>query len=320
MRYSSLNSADGTGDLPERLGIVLAAKYDLLSQIGAGGMSTVYLARHRAHNGLFAIKVLHPHLAQEAEILAAFYREAIYAARLAAHPNIAPVFDIGEADGLHYLVMPWIRGEDLDQVLARHGRFSVPEAVRCAMQINDALHYAHRHDVLHSDLTPGNIRLNEFGSCVVLDFGLARARSSANADLFRKARIGTPYYMSPECIRCESADQRSDLYSLGVVLFELITGKRPFEGTTFAQVEQGHLTRSVVIPQELTQKYPQLADLLRSLLQKSRADRPQSADHLHSLLLQLQIPPSRERIYPILKEITPNHRARRRLLGQHEER
>jgi eukaryotic-like serine/threonine-protein kinase len=319
MIASFLKPAGRVGDLRERLSIVLAAKYELLSQIGSGGMSTVYLARHRAHNGLFAVKVLHPHLAREAEILASFYREAIYAARLAAHPHIANVFDIGEADGLHYLIMAWIRGEDLDRVLARHGRFPVPEAVRCAAQINDALRYAHRNDVLHSDLTPGNVRLNEFGSCIVLDFGLARSRSASNAALFRKVRIGTPYYMSPECIRGEGADPRSDLYSLGVILFELITGKRPFEGATCADVEQGHLFRSLTIPLELTREYPRVAELLQTLLQKSKANRPQSADHLHALLLQSGIPPSAEWILPHLPEIEPLRRVRKRLLDQHED-
>lgn len=318
MNASILNLAKAAGDLRERLGIILAAKYDLLSQIGAGGMSTVFLARHRGHNGLFAIKVLRPHLAQEAEILACFYREAIYAARLAAHPHIATVFDIGETDGLHYLIMPWIRGEDLDQVLVRYGRLSVPEAVRCLMQINDALRYAHRNDVLHADLTPGNIRLNEFGSCIVLDFGLARARSSSDSRLFRKVRIGTPYYMSPECILGEGVDHRSDLYSLGVILFELITGKRPFEGATFADVEQGHLSAPLTIPEELKREYPQAANLLQSLLQKSKADRPQSADLVHKLLQQLEIPPSTEWIQPVLR-VEAQRRVRKRLLDQQEE-
>lgn len=320
MSASILNLAGPpVGDLRERLGIILAAKYDLLSQIGAGGMSTIFLARHRGHNGLFAVKVLHPHLAQEAEILACFYREAIYAARLAAHPHIATVFDIGEVDGLHYLIMPWIRGEDLDQVLARYGKVSLPETVRCVMQINDALRYAHRNDVLHADLTPGNVRLNEFGSCIVLDFGLARARSASDARLFRKVRIGTPYYMSPECILDEGTDDRSDLYSLGVIFFELITGKRPFEGATFTGVEQGHLSTPLMIPEELSREYPRAADLLQSLLQKSKADRPQSADHVHNLLQQLEIPPSTERIQPVLHGVEPQRRMRKRLLDQHEE-
>jgi eukaryotic-like serine/threonine-protein kinase len=317
MNPATLWFADPVRDLRERLGVILAPKYDLLMQIGAGGMSSVYLARHRAHHGLFAIKVLHPHLAREPEILACFCREAICAARLAAHPHIAAVFDIDEADGLHYLVMPWIRGEDLDRVLTRHGRFPVSEAVRCVMQINDALRYAHQNDVLHADLTPGNVRLNEFGSCIVLDFGLARTRSVSDAGLLRKLRIGTPCYMSPECVRGEAADHRSDLYSLGVIFFELITGKQPFGERTCAEVERAHLHRNLVIPEDLTRQYPKIADLLDKLLRKSKTDRPQSAAELHTLLQQLGVSPSTEWIRA-LPGIEPQRRTRKRLLDAYD--
>lgn len=313
MISSDRGSISVDGELQERLAIILAAKYDVLKQIGAGGMSTVYLVRHRGHNGLFAVKVLHPHFNREPEILAAFCREAIYAARLSAHPHIATVFDIEETDGLHYLIMPYIRGEDLDQALTRRGRFPLPEAIRCALQINDALRYAHQNDVLHADLTSGNVRLNEFGSCIVLDFGLARPRTSCDADLFRKVRIGTPYYISPERIRGERADHRSDLYSLGVILFELITGRRPFEGRTCAEVEQGHLHRPLMIPEGLTREVPQVADLLHQLLRKSKADRPQNAAELHILLRRLQIPPSMEPMQPVLPEIETDRPMRKRL-------
>jgi eukaryotic-like serine/threonine-protein kinase len=318
MSPATLPFADLAHDLRERLGVILAAKYELLTQIGAGGMSTVYLARHRGHHGLFAVKVLHPHLAREAEILACFYREAIYAARLAAHPHIATVFDIGEADGLHYLIMSWIRGEDLDHVLARHGSLPIPEAVRIAMQINDALGYAHQHDVLHADLTPGNVRLNEFGSCIVLDFGLARARNASDAELFRKVRIGTPEYMSPECVRGEGADHRSDLYSLGIIFFELITGKRPFERETRAERDPARFHRRPIIPGELTREHAQIAALLERLLQECRADRPQSSAELQELFQRLGVPPSTEWIRPLLPGIEPPRRTRKRLLDASE--
>lgn len=315
---SETRPGDHPDAIRQRLAAILHDRYEVLRSVGAGGMSTIYLARHRLHKGWFAIKVLHPHLAREPEIRACFYREAMYAARLAGHPNIATVFDVGEKEGLHYLVMPYVRGEDLDSVLARYGRFPVAEVLRFAAQITNTLRYAEEQGVLHADLTPGNLRLNLFGSWIILDFGLARPTSPHGTELFKTLRVGTPSYMSPEGIRGERIDIRSDLYSLGVILFELLTGKRPFEGATCSEVERSHLQQAPAIPEELIQEHPKIASLVQWLLRKSREERPPNAMALQADLQKIVVPPIESFIEPVVAQVDLRRHARKRLLSSVE--
>jgi eukaryotic-like serine/threonine-protein kinase len=223
-----------TREIAARLAILLAPRYLVLKLIAIGGMSSVYLVRHRIHHGLFAVKVLHPALAERPEFLARFRREGLLAARLAGHPNIAPVLDVGEGDGLHYLIMPYIRGEDLDHLLARTGSLRFEDAILAALQVNEALLFAWNNGILHCDLTPGNIRLNEFGQFILVDFGLADISLSAKHPVLPAStvpRAGTPLYMSPERILGHQIDIRSDLYALGAILYELLTGEAAFNAT-----------------------------------------------------------------------------------------
>ncbi|HEX3437317.1 MAG TPA: serine/threonine-protein kinase [Pseudacidobacterium sp.] len=262
-------------EVRERLSVILAGKYRILSQLGAGGMATVWLALHRAHGALLAIKVLHPSFAKIPELREAFRREAIHTAKLADHPNIVPIFDVGESDALHYLVMPYISGCDLDEALRRCGRFHLEDTLTVALETVKTLAYAEEKGILHGDLTLGNIRIDHFGRILVLDFGLSQPLVSHNG--INRFKIGTPYAMSPERIRGDVPDIRSDLYSLGILLLHLGSGHSPFEGKTIEEIEDQHLHRVLPIPNALREAHHPFSHLLERFLAKDPKDRPSNA-------------------------------------------
>ena len=305
-----------TRDIADRLAILFAGRYLILRLIGIGGMASVYLARHRRHQGLFAIKVLHPPLAEDDELLGRFRREGLIGARLAGHPHIAPVLDVGEGDGLHYLIMPYIPGEDLDHLLARLGRFSFDDALLAVIQINEALLYACSQEILHCDLTPGNIRLNTFGQFVLFDFGLASVSPSwrdCNRPYSFSTRAGTPLYTSPERILDQQVDIRSDLYSLGAIFYELVTGEAAFRGSTPEEIESNHLSPARSLSHPLLAPYPRLLSLLRSLLARFPEQRCADPVALKQALRGLTAYPPCLSVQP---EITPEQeiqQPRRRL-------
>lgn len=294
----------------ERLSVVLAAKYRIVKQLAAGGMSTIWLARHRVHGGLYAIKVLHPSLAGIPEVLQAFYHEAIHTAALSDHPNIVPVFDLDRADGLHYIVMPYVRGYDLDEVMQRYGPLRPSDALCVSLEITRTLAYAENRGIMHGDLTPGNVRIDNFGRVLLLDFGLSRPLHVP--ELQSSYVLGTPYAMSPEQIRGEQLDVRSDLYSLGILLFQMLTGKPPFENETTGIIEKWHLEGKLNIPAEILENQKSLAQLLRRLLAKSPNDRPSSAQSFEDELLHMGATSYPLRIFPAhTPEAAPNSFRRR---------
>jgi eukaryotic-like serine/threonine-protein kinase len=272
-------------DVRERLSVIVSGKYRILKQLGSGGMSTVWLARHRIHGALFALKVLHPSLADVPELKEMFYREAMHAGALAEHPNIVSVLDIDYADGLHYLVMPYIRGVDLGEALKHCGRFHWNDALTVVLEIAIILDYAETCGIYHGDLTPGNVRIDGFGRVLLLDFGLSR--SIYIAEVQSAYKLGTPYAMSPEQISGDTVDIRSDLYAAGVLLFELLTGYPPFRGDTIEAIEEQHLRGNLLIPPQIKQAHEQLPQLLQSLLAKKAKDRPQNAKSLEQSLLRM---------------------------------
>ena len=221
-------------DAPDRLAAALADRYRIERELGQGGMATVYLAEDLKHDRKVAIKVLKPELAA---VLGAdrFVQEIATTARL-QHPNILPLFDSGSADGFLYYVMPYVEGESLRDELDRETQLGVGEAVRIITEVADALAYAHRQGVIHRDIKPANIMLHE-GHAMVADFGIGKAVGGVDAEAFTQtgATVGTPAYMSPEQAAGEAIDGRSDLYSLGCVLYEMLVGEPPFTGPT-AQV------------------------------------------------------------------------------------
>ena len=274
---------------------VLGDKYEILQWIGGGGMAEVFLARHRLHGALFAIKVLAEQLADEPEIVARFMDEARTAATLGGHPNIAPVYDVGEWGTLHYLIMPYIEGEDVKSYLERRGRLHPSEAVTIIRQVAEALVWAGDRRFVHRDLKPANIRIDTSGRVIVLDFGIAKAGDAPSARTRAGETLGTPYYMSPEQIRAEPCDHRSDLYSLGVIFFELLTGMKPFTGDSYRAIEIGHCQKAPpALCTLLPGIDPELERIVNRLLEKDRERRYQSARELlddlrHSYRLETEI-------------------------------
>ena len=221
-----------TDDLQSRLAESLAGRYEVDREVGRGGMATVFLARDRKHDREVALKVLHPELAASLGS-ERFLREIQIAARL-QHPHILPLYDSGQAGTLLYYVMPFVEGESLRDRLDRDKRLPVEDAVKLGRDIAAALDYAHRHGVVHRDIKPENVMLHE-GEAIVTDFGIAKAVSAAGGERMTQTgmAVGTPAYMSPEQAMGEGEpDGRSDVYSLGCVLFEMLTGEAPFTGST----------------------------------------------------------------------------------------
>jgi serine/threonine-protein kinase len=272
-------------DQERRLSEVVGQKYQLLCHIGGGGMAQVYLARHRFHGGLFAIKVLAEHFADDPTIVSRFEHEARMAASLSNHPNIVPIFDIGEGNGLHYLIMQFIAGEDLASVLRREGRVTVAAAANVITQATEGLSCAEARHIVHRDLKPGNMLLDETGRIKLLDFGIARIADAPNGLTRAGEAVGTPHYMSPEQVRGESCDIRSDLYALGVVFFELLSGHKPFESESGSAVQIAHLTMSPPSLLAYDRSLPEPCDaIVQKLLAKRPEDRYQNTGELLEVL------------------------------------
>jgi serine/threonine protein kinase len=282
-------------DTVERLQTVLAERYAIDRELGRGGMATVYLARDLKHNRSVAIKVLRPDLAESIGS-ARFLREIRIASRL-THPNILPLYDSGTSDGLLFYVMPHVAGESLRDRIRREGPLPVGEAVNIASEVAEALDYAHQEDVVHRDIKPGNILL-EAGRAVIADFGLARAIHAASDDVSSAGlAVGTPAYMSPEqSTGSDQVDGRSDIYSLGCVLFEMLAGEPPFTGPSAQSVAAKHLRQ---IPPSLETVRPNLPDrvlhAVRRALEKVPADRFQRAQDF-ARALTIEEPGPRRRI------------------------
>ncbi len=202
-------------------------QYTILEEAGRGGMATVYLAKQNSMNRNVAIKVLPPHFLHDPNFLERFKREVEVISHL-EHPHILPIYDYGEAEGVPYIAMRFLGGGSMAQMI-RRGVPDLEELIRPMRQISQALDYAHMQGIIHRDLKPGNIMLDENGNAYLSDFGIARVMGS---DLTGSAIIGTPAYMSPEQANGLAIDGRSDIYSLGIVLFELITGREPYQAET----------------------------------------------------------------------------------------
>jgi len=277
-------------DPAARLRAALEGRYQIVRELGAGGMATVYLAEDLKHHRPVAIKVLRPELAS-AIGPERFLREIEIAARL-QHPHILPVYDSGDADGLLYYVMPFVEGESLGARLARDGALAVPDAVRILSEVADALGYAHQRGLVHRDIKPDNILLSG-QHALVADFGIARAAHGAGGDRLTQTgmALGTPAYMAPEQAAGEGVDHRADLYALGIVAYQALAGELPFRGHTAQQLVAAHLTEA---PDPITKFRPGLPPALAAVvmrcLEKHPADRVQTAVEVQQQLLASATP------------------------------
>jgi serine/threonine-protein kinase len=262
----------------------LTGRYRIERELGAGGMATVYLAHDLKHDRDVALKVLKPELG---ELLGAerFLAEIKLTAGL-QHPNILPLFDSGEAAGLLFYVMPYVRGESLRDRLTRERSIDIDEAVTITRGIAGALEHAHRQGVVHRDIKPENVLLSD-GVPMVADFGIARALAAGGTRATQAGiAIGTPAYMSPEQALGEAdVDRRADLYSLGCVLFEMLTGEVPYTGATAAQVLSKHVVASVPSARNVRTTIPPAVDaaIVRALA-KERGDRFATAAEMSAAL------------------------------------
>jgi eukaryotic-like serine/threonine-protein kinase len=297
--YENMNSLcpnDGaalvkTGDT--LIGQTLAHKYRIEERISEGGMGTVYRAMHVLMEKQVAIKVLHPSLAADEKIVARFTREAKAASRL-SHPHALSVTDFGEAEGgIVFLVMEYLRGRTLKQVIRAEGPFALERIVEIARQIAGALDAAHAEGVVHRDLKSDNIMLEEVAAgqdwAKVLDFGIAKIQEPVGQDPELTAPnliIGTPQYMSPEqCSQSAEIDQRSDIYSFGVIIYEMLTGHVPFTGESATAIMLKHLQEPA--PSVLAERNdipPAVADVVAQALAKQREERQASAGELAEAL------------------------------------
>jgi serine/threonine-protein kinase len=263
---------------------VLAERYRIVSPLGSGGMADVYLAEDERLGRLVAVKVLKARLAADEEFLERFRIEAQAAASL-NHPGIVAVYDRGEADGATFIAMEYVRGESLKQRVRRDGALPQDEAVRIALAVLSALGAAHARAIVHRDATSYNVMLEEGGRVVVTDFGIARMGESA---LTRTgAMMGTSSYLSPEQAQGRPADERSDLYSLGVVLFEMLTGRVPFRGEHDVAVAMQHVSSAPPNPRTLAPGVSEaLAGVVMRALSKDPEDRYQTAEEFAAALRQ----------------------------------
>ena len=270
----------------------LADRYAIERELGAGGMAAVYLAEDLKHHRKVAIKVLHADLAHALGAVR-FLREVEIAARL-THPHVLALYDSGAEDDALYYVMPYVEGESLRARLAREGALPISETCRIIRDVADGLAYAHRHGVVHRDVKPENILLSD-GHALVADFGVAKAVSDVASTLGGTVRttlttagmtLGTPTYMSPEQAAADpQVDSRADLYALGVVAYEMLTGRPPFVGATMQQILAAHVTE---VPDPVAKRRSSIpapiAAIVMQCLEKNPADRPRNAESLIAVL------------------------------------
>ena len=269
-----------------KTGMIIAERYEILGKIGTGGMADVYKAKDHKLNRFVAVKVLKPEFREDTTFIRKFKSEA-QAAAVLTHPNIVNVFDVGDDNGVYYIVMELIEGITLKEYISKKGKLSVKEATSIAIQVSMGLEAAHSHGIVHRDVKPQNIIISMDGKVKVTDFGIARAASS---NTISSNVMGSVHYSSPEQVRGGYSDEKSDIYSLGITMYEMVTGKVPFDGDTTVAIAIKHLQEEIVPPSIYTPELPHsLEQIILKCTQKSSERRYESTGALiqdlkHSLV------------------------------------
>ncbi len=289
---ASLEVAEVRATSPEESPQLLAGRYELLGMLGAGAMGTVYRARDRELDEIVALKVLKKELASP-DMVERFRRE-VKLARRVTHKNVARTYDIGEDGGDRFLTMEFVEGEMLGALLARKGRLPLSDVVRLALDVCAGLRAAHAAGVLHRDLKPENVIVAKDGRAVITDFGIARACAEGERSRTVGGIVGTPAYMAPEQVEgLTDLDARADLYALGTMLYELVTGQMAWQGDTIVTVAAGRLLRPPPDPRAVMPNLPvPVAEVILKLMARRREDRFASADETAAALESLVIGPS----------------------------
>ncbi len=258
------------------IGKVLGNRYEIIEQIGGGGMAIVYKAKCRLLNRFVAIKILRNEFLDDEDFIRKFKRESQAAASL-SHPNIMNIYDVGveelDEKETHYIVMEYIKGKTLKELIKEKGKLSLDETINFSIQISDALKHAHLNNIVHRDIKPQNIMLNEDNMIKVTDFGIARAATSSTLTTTSNV-LGSVHYFSPEQARGGYTDEKSDIYSLGIVMYEMITGKLPYDGETPISVALKHVQDDIIPPREVDNTIPMgLEAIILKCVQKRQSDR-----------------------------------------------
>jgi eukaryotic-like serine/threonine-protein kinase len=297
-------------------GELVADRYELQEVVGTGGMSTVYRAVDTLLERNVALKILHPHYGDDAEYVERFRREARSVAQL-SHPNIVTVIDRGESDGQQYIVFEYVDGESLKQLVDRTGPLPARRAIELVLQVAEALAFAHNTGLVHRDVKPQNVLVTEDGEAKVTDFGIARSLDVEHGVTQTGTVLGTSNYLSPEQARGQTVTAATDVYSLGVVLYELLTGEVPFPGETFVAVAMKHINEE---PPSVLDRRPDVPIRLAAVIDRALAKEPEQrfptmqafCSELKTCLAELGDPDAaRTFIQPgaVLKQSRP-HRAR----------
>jgi len=269
------------------IGTILNNRYEILEKIGEGGMAEVYKARCHKLNRYDAVKILKRESANDPLVVEKFKREATAVANL-SDSNIVNIFDVGTQDGINYIVMEYVKGKTLKQLINENVRLSYERAIDIAIQITKALDCAHRNNIIHRDIKPQNILITEEGIVKVTDFGIAKASSNVTITNSNKV-IGSAHYFSPEQARGNYVDTRTDIYSLGVVIYEMVTGKVPFDAESPVTIALKHLQDTPIPPIELNSSIPSgLNTLIMRCMEKDPNNRYQSAREVLMDLINIQ--------------------------------
>ena len=265
---------------------ILAGRYELLEKIGEGGMAVVFKARDRLLSRFVAVKILRPEYTKDSVFVESFRRESRTAASL-VHPNIVNVYDVGKEGNIYYIVMELIEGRPLSEIIKEEAPMDPHKAVDIAKQVASALSMAHKHQLIHRDVKPHNIMLtNDGGIAKITDFGIAKAVNTETlVGEQKEAVMGSVHYFSPEQARGGYVDEKSDIYSLGIVLYEMLTGKVPFDGDTAVAVAVKHMNEEMVPPSQLQPDIPSdLENIVMKATNKLQTGRYRSADEMITAL------------------------------------
>ncbi|KRU23949.1 Stk1 family PASTA domain-containing Ser/Thr kinase [Clostridium botulinum] len=269
------------------IGTKLGNRYELLEKVGEGGMATVYKAKCHYLNRFVAIKILKEQFCSDKEFVEKFKREATSVASLSDN-NIVNIYDVGSENNIHYIVMEYVDGKTLKELIVEKGKIDPKETVRISKQIASALVCAHRNNIIHRDIKPHNILVTKEGIVKVTDFGIAKASNSATITNSSKV-MGSAHYFSPEQAKGSFVDSRTDIYSLGIVMYEMLVGKVPFDGESPVSVAVKHIQNEVVAPKEIDGKIPEgLNSLVLKCLEKNPVKRYQTIKNLEEDLARIE--------------------------------
>ncbi len=281
-------------------GTLLGSRYEILRQLGQGGMGAVYQARDRELDRMVALKVIRPELATRPDILQRFKQEIILA-RQVTHRNVIRIFDLGEADGIKFITMEFIEGQDLKTLVAEKGKLSIEKIVSIIEQVCLALEAAHAEGVVHRDLKPQNIMVDKQDKVSVMDFGIARSLEFGGMT-HTGALIGTPEYMSPEQVQGDKVDARSDLFTLGIIFYELLTGSMPYQADTVMGTMIKRTKERARPPAQVNQEIPQfVSDVVAKCLETEPQKRYQSARQIYDDLEAWQAGAARRALNPVVR-------------------